>query len=228
MLLTLSFLLNVILLAGIIILCVRYDVIAKLQLAIFKNKKPLAKNYNELEELKAIHTIYPKRAVDVLVFGDSIANTLDWRELSQGGDVINFAIGGSEVKDVLSHLSVLEGYQPQRIVIWVGVNDALRQRPVSQTIDCFNRLFETLKMTSVPFVILSICKTRLDKANIAIDLCNAFLEQNASLYGGQYKDICSDLVSGDYLDVDFTYDGVHLNAAAYRHIEPHILETFRA
>lgn len=169
---------------------------------------------------------YPNAVTDIIFLGNSITDYTDWNELLQLPQARNRGISGDITFGVLERLDEVTEGKPSKVFILIGINDIAKNIPDSVILDNYKRMIAYIKSkspsTKIYFnTLLPVNKTFPDKAHFNKD------EHIAAVNDGLKKicvaekitliDIHTPFLDAEKkLDKNYTYDGLHLNAAGYQ------------
>lgn len=171
---------------------------------------------------------FPNSKKDIVFLGNSITAGVDWNELLGMKNARNRGISGDITFGVLQRLDeVLEG-TPKKVFILIGINDISRNIPDTLIIDNYRKMISRIKAGSPKTKIY--LQTLMPVNNTFTQFKNHYNKDehiaavNAALknLAEEYKVTLIDLHphfmdSNGRLRQEMTEDGLHLNAAGYRH-----------
>lgn len=169
---------------------------------------------------------YPNSEKDIIFLGNSITEYTNWNELLQLPEARNRGISGDISFGVLERLDEVTEGKPARIFILIGINDIARNIPDEVILQNYRRMISRIRAASP--------STKL-YFNSLLPVNNTFPDRNhfnkdehiAAVNEG-LKKICQEenitlidihplfLDTEKRLDKQYTYDGLHLNAAGYQ------------
>jgi lysophospholipase L1-like esterase len=164
----------------------------------------------------------------VVFLGNSITEGGDWRKLLDDPTVIQRGISGDNTFGVLARLDEITRHKPSKLFLLIGVNDLSKNIPnavIMQNIfSIVGRIHAESPKTRV-FVqsILPVNPThkkfpaRFNKQE-DIEAINGQLRKYAEALKYTYVDLFSAFLdSSGKLDLQYTYDGLHLGPSGYQH-----------
>lgn len=172
----------------------------------------------------------PRLADDavVLAFGDSLTHgtgtTVDRAYPAQlqaliGRRVINAGLPGETTAGGLVRLpAVLDETQPDLLLLCLGGNDMLRQRPVEETVANLRAMILIAQERRIPVVLIGVPAPRLFSS--APD----FYAQLAAEFGLPYE---GEVFNRVLKDPSLKSDTIHANAKGYRLVAERIAELLR-
>lgn len=164
------------------------------------------------------------RSATILALGDSLtvskghAGTTypQYLENFTGLKVIAAGISGEQTPETLKRIApLLSQHQPSAVIILIGGNDFLRNKPAAQVRSNIARMIETAQSQGVAVLLVAVPQKSLFLSDAAL----------YSELGEQYNipvvtDTLSDLLS----DNQYKSDAIHLNDAGYRALAKSISE----
>lgn len=169
---------------------------------------------------KSIFEIMPNDTSDIIFLGNSITDYCDWHELFGVANIKNRGIAGDDIYGVTERLTeVLDSY-PKKIFLMIGINDIASGNAIEKIIVDYDKLI-TLIIRNSPkteLYIQSILPTDNREAKKVADIIevNKRLKILAAKYNLVYVDLFNLLKNEqNKLDTKYTFDGLHLNGAAY-------------
>jgi lysophospholipase L1-like esterase len=181
---------------------------------------------------------YPNNEKDIIFLGNSITDYADWNELLQIPDARNRGISGDITFGILERLDEVTEGKPAKVFILIGINDIARAIPDSVILDNYKRMIRSIKQASPKTKIffntlLPVNNTFTAKNHFNKDEHIQRVNEGLKKLGDAQKitiiDIHPHFVDADKrLDKQYTYDGLHLNAAGYKKwasiLQPYIKE----
>ena len=171
---------------------------------------------------------------DVVFAGDSLVERCNWEELYPDLAVKNRGIGGDSINGVRVRLETIMLTQPKKLFIYVGINDILHGREVENIIGRYRELLDELSHYDCKIYIQSlmpVSASQDDAERICLDVneINERLRGMCEERGFTFIDLWADYAGEDWaLKDEYYYDGVHINATAYKHwkeiLDPYIYE----
>ncbi|HEX7848060.1 MAG TPA: GDSL-type esterase/lipase family protein [Chitinophagaceae bacterium] len=169
---------------------------------------------------------YPNKTTDIIMLGNSITDYAQWNELLQVNEIRNRGISGDNTFGILERLDEVTEGKPVKVFILIGINDIGRNLPDSVILDNYKRIIHRIKTespkTKIYFnTLLPVNNTFTAKAQFNKDAhilyINEELKKIGKAEGITVIDIHSRFLDADKrLDKQYTYDGLHLNAAGYK------------
>jgi lysophospholipase L1-like esterase len=179
---------------------------------------------------------YPNSKKDIIFLGNSITAGADWNELLGLPQARNRGISGDITYGVLERLDEVTAGKPAKVFVLIGINDMARNIPDSVILANYEKIIHRIKKespaTRIYFnTLLPVNNSFPDKNHFNKDehiaALNAGLRKIAAREKITLIDIHDHFLDKDKkLDKQYTYDGLHLNAAGYTHwaslLKPHI------
>ncbi len=188
-------------------------------------------NYDTRQYTYSMVWSYP---TDVVFTGDSLVERCSWEDIYPDLNVKNRAIGGDTIGGLLARVPTIMLTQPKKVFICVGINDVLFARDVDWMAEHYARLLDTFSEYDCRIYAQSVMPVdgtlgdaeRLNTDSFAL---NERIRQLCEERGITYIDLWSSFINEEsYLDMAYHYDGVHVNAAAYKHwkelLDPYVYE----
>ena len=195
-----------------------------------KNKK---ENYRILNKEYAIKN-------QTVLLGDSITDFFNWYELFydfskiSGQAVYNRGISGDTTDRLLERLNEnVLNIEPKNVVLLIGTNDIGRELPLSMSVENVSKIIENTKKVcpDINFILQAVypinrgMRDKFEKrSNEKIDIMNKEFIKLSEKYDCVWLDITDKLKdeTGN-LKKEYTYDGLHLNANAYKIVAENII-----
>jgi len=179
---------------------------------------------------------YPNSQKDIIFLGNSITAGADWNELLGLPQARNRGISGDITYGVVERLDEVTAGKPAKVFVLIGINDMARNIPDSVILSNYEKIIHRIRKesptTRIYFnTLLPVNNSFPDKNHFNKDehiaALNAGLRKIAAREKITLIDIHDHFLDKDKkLDKQYTYDGLHLNAAGYTHwaslLKPHI------
>ena len=158
---------------------------------------------------------------DIVFFGDSLTYYGDFSSVFPDKIVCNLGLRGDTIQGLIDRVEQLKMLEPKLVCLMAGINNV-----ENTSVQIFEEIYELLILkikSSLPYVELVIqsmlpvnnARFSISCNNKQIVERNRIIESLAFKYNISYTDLFSIYISGGYLPVDFTYDGLHLKPSAY-------------
>lgn len=177
-----------------------------------------------LHRTSLFHSL-PVQPGRIIMLGNSLNNNCRWEELIPGKGIINRGISGDVISGIVARLDEVVERQPKKLFLQSGTNDFVNDKEAqpaavwAQYKDLIAQIRKKLPHTElyvVSMTLLNPITPYYEGRNAKFRTMNTYLQQNAKSMGYTYIDLASKLADekGD-LASEFTFDGIHLSAAAY-------------
>jgi lysophospholipase L1-like esterase len=160
----------------------------------------------------------------IVFLGDSITALKNWNASFNLPCLINAGVPGNTTDDVINRLNDSLISNPRKIFLMIGVNDLLRGQEISHILTNYDIILNDIKVNhpySVVYV-QSVLPTNNDVSKIGqidpqeIINLNAGLKKIANENGSIFIDLYPAFHdSKRKLQMQYSYDGVHLSSAGY-------------
>lgn len=198
-----------------------------------REKNTKRENYRILNEEYALKN-------QTVLLGDSITDFFNWYELFydfskiSGQAVYNRGISGDTTDRLLERLNEnVLNIEPKNIVLLIGTNDIGRGLPLSMSVENVSKIIENTKKVcpDINFILQAVypinrsMRDKFEKrSNEKIDIMNKEFIKLSEKYDCVWLDITDKLKdeTGN-LKKEYTYDGLHLNANAYKIVAENII-----
>lgn len=173
----------------------------------------------------------------IVFLGDSITALKNWNASFNLPCLINAGVPGNTTDDVINRLNASLISNPRKIFLMIGVNDFLRNQEISHVLNNYDIILNYIK-TNHPdskVYVQSVLPTNNDVSRIGkinpekISDLNDELRKMANKNGMIFIDLHQSFKdSTGKLQIQYSYDGVHLSSAGYtvwkKIISPYVLE----
>jgi lysophospholipase L1-like esterase len=169
---------------------------------------------------------YSNSAKDIIFLGNSITDFTDWNELLQINEARNRGISGDITFGVLERLDEVTEGMPAKVFILIGINDISRNIPDSVILDNYRKMIYRIKkespVTKIYFhTLLPVNNEYPARNHFNKDEHILFVNEELKKLAAAESITLIDwhphfLDAGKKLDKQYTYDGLHLNAAGYK------------
>lgn len=162
----------------------------------------------------------------ILFLGNSITEGGNWKRLLKDSSVVNRGISGDVTFGVLNRIDEVVRHKPSKLFLLIGVNDLSRNTPnaiiIQNIFAIVGRIHSGSPRTAI--YVQSILPVnplhknfppRFNKQN-EIEEINGQLAKYSEALNYTYVDLFNQFLDNtSRLDLNFTYDGLHLNPAGY-------------
>ena len=198
-----------------------------------REKNTKRENYSILNKEYALKN-------QTVLLGDSITDFFNWYELfydfskNSGQAVYNRGISGDTTDRLLERLNEnVLNIEPKNVVLLIGTNDIGRELPLSMSVENVSKIIENTKKVcpDINFILQAVYPINRDmrdkfekRSNEKIDIMNKEFIKLSEKYDCVWLDITDKLKdeTGN-LKKEYTYDGLHLNANAYKIVAENII-----
>lgn len=175
---------------------------------------------NVYKNLTALYDLSKIQSADIVFLGNSITFGGNWFELLGRERIVNRGIGSDNLPGMLRRLHQVTRLNPTLCFVMAGINDLYQDTSVDTVFDRYVQLIDSLRLHSIIPVIQSTLHVnpkwkRADEKNLQVARLNARLRQYASDNALIFIDLNTALSEDSVLKIEYTTDGVHLNAVGY-------------
>lgn len=169
----------------------------------------------------ALYELYKTEQRDVVMLGNSLTHWVDWNELLGRTNIANRGIASDVTEGYLHRMQYVTSLRPKICFIEGGINDIYAGVPPDAIYANYVKIIgEIQKHNIIPVIQSTIFvspkwRNAIEK-NLQVKELNTRLQTFATSAGILFLDLNAVLSANGQLRDDFTYDGVHLNAAGYR------------
>ena len=156
--------------------------------------------------------------------GDSLVARWDLQEYFPSYKTVNYGVSGSGI----SHIEDYRGYfAGQDVVVIIGTNDLKRVKS-DETEYATRYVDAVLQLGAGNIYLYSIFprsfKSDSDSINSKVARINGLIKKQIDSTGVHYIDVFDDLSKGDSIDMQYSYDGLHLSTYGYELISSRLKE----
>ena len=152
---------------------------------------------------------------DVVMIGDSITASGDWKSLLPGRKIVNQGVPSFTTKSALSRVRLASATKASRAFVMLGVNDLRQGAAVDEVFSRYSALIDALASSVPSVVVQSTLLTSDFVLNRAISELNRRLAERCQAGSCLFVDLNKTLAPDGLLGREFTTDGIHLTPAAY-------------
>lgn len=183
------------------------------------NRAIKAYYYHRKEHFESL----PDTPDEIIFLGNSITDGAEWFELFDGNpNVKNRGIGGDDTDGILERLDEVVSSDPAKIFLLIGTNDISSGKTVDHVVKNHQLIIDLIREASpdTKLYIQSVLPVQESihpsRPNSSLQEINRQLEEMCRKQEITYIDLYS-LLADDQgqLDMKFSIDGLHLNAAGY-------------
>jgi lysophospholipase L1-like esterase len=169
---------------------------------------------------KSIFEIMPNDTSEIIFLGNSITDYCDWYELFGKSNIKNRGIGGDIINGVIDRLDEIVESKPQKIFLMIGTNDLGRGKNIGEILSDYERLVKLIltKTPETELYLQSILPTKdnPNRKNSDIIEINKGIIQIAESHSLTYVNLFDLLkTNNNELNMDYSYDGLHINGKGY-------------
>jgi len=160
----------------------------------------------------------PNTPGEIIFVGNSITDGCEWAELFNNPSVKNRGIGGDKIKGVLLRLPEIIESLPQKIFIQIGINDLASQMNTSEISRTYQIIVDSIRSASpeTRIYIQSVLPTEAYVKNDSVIILNEKIKKLADDNSLTFINLYDKFLDGNgSLDMQLSYDGVHLNGKGY-------------
>jgi lysophospholipase L1-like esterase len=171
---------------------------------------------------------YRTDRAEIVMLGDSLTSSVDWGELLGRSGIVNRGIPSDSTAGMLARIDSVIKLHPKICFVMGGINDLGGGREPQEILANLVEIVDRLKAANIVPVLQSVLFVRTTADDMRFDLAagkrdnphvaalDRLIEAYAREHGVAYLDLNAALAPGRALAAEFTYDGVHLKAPAYR------------
>lgn len=181
---------------------------------VFWKKDQLLKEYFE----------YPQPQDGVLLLGDSLVESTDWAKRFPGITIHNRGKSGFTTDKLLSRINKFSNAKPRKVFVMIGINDLLQCKNLQEITRGHREVVKALKekFPKAEVYIQSMLPIRIQITENSCGRNESIVQLNDAL-----KMICDQaqmdfinlhglfLTSENQLNMNYSEDGLHLNAKGY-------------
>ncbi|NYE23582.1 GDSL-type esterase/lipase family protein [Pigmentiphaga litoralis] len=157
---------------------------------------------------------------DVVMLGDSLTEGGDWNAFFPGVGIANRGIGGDSTEGMVQRLDSVLGVSPRKVFVMAGINDiAVYKKPVTEVFEHYKRIIDTLTRAKIQVIVQSTLFTGPafpPAVNASVKDLNGRLHALCARGPCVYVNVNPALAPTGTLDLRYTSDHLHLNAAGYQ------------
>jgi lysophospholipase L1-like esterase len=162
----------------------------------------------------------PNDTNEIVFLGNSITEMCDWNELFNVTNIKNRGISGDIINGVIERIDEVVSSEPKKIFIMIGTNDLGRGKSVNQIITEYEVLVELIinKTPQTELYLQSILPTKnqITRKNEDIIEINKGIVEIAKKHSLTYINLYDLFKTKDNeLNMNFSFDGLHLNGDGY-------------
>ncbi len=169
---------------------------------------------------KSFFESMPNDTNEIIFLGNSITEMCDWNELFEKDNIKNRGISGDIINGIIDRLDEVVSSNPQKIFLMIGTNDLGRKRSVNQILIDYEKLIDLIlkKTPKTELYLQSVLPTKnqTTRDNKDIIEINKGIIELAKKYSLTYINLFDLFKTKDNeLNMDLSFDGLHLNGQGY-------------
>lgn len=169
----------------------------------------------------AFFEIYRQQQADVVMLGNSITHGVNWQELLSRKNISEQGIPSDILDGFIYRLNYVFRLRPKLCFVMGGINDIYSGYSPEAAFEKYKVIIGELKRNNIIPVIQSTLYVSpkwhsYQIKNPEVQKLNSLLRNYAEENGIEFMDLNAKLSVREALIDDYTYDGVHLNARAYK------------
>lgn len=194
-----------------------------------KRLKPLSDANLRAEAIfegkNSVFSSMPPNHGSIVFLGDSLIDNCPWNELFLDCPIINRGVAGDTIRGALSRVAEVSRHQPRAIFLMIGTNDLHGGHDNLQVAQNYRRLVESLRVLAPQSILVlqSVLPVHLNGEQMSeprgknrdVIQLNAEIQKLADGRHIFYCDVHRWMQKDYQLNIDYTYDGLHLSGPGY-------------
>lgn len=172
--------------------------------------------YREREGLFQLFTRIPQPDRPIVFLGDSLTERCEWQELLGGAvRAVNRGIGADTTDGVEKRLQSVLDLHPRAVFLMIGANDYYLRRTPGTVAQAIRGIAQRLAANGITVYLQSTVPTWMPDYNNWAKQVN---ERAAAICDGTqivWVPLFDRFLQGGVLKREYSYDGIHLNAAGF-------------
>lgn len=217
-----------------------------------ENVPPDSSNYLKNPNYKIqteLYDIYKTRQTNIIMFGDSHTQGVEWPELLGRNDVVGRGIVSDVTEGMLARMNYIYKLKPKYVFIMAGINDIYNWVPTNDIFNNIVKMVDNLRARGITPVIQSVLfagknwgKTWIEEnspelkpeevnrgRNKEVRELNRLLRNYCKANNLTYVELISKMDTRDgFLKGDLSRDDLHLNAKGYKIWGDEIIKTLKS
>jgi lysophospholipase L1-like esterase len=152
----------------------------------------------------------PKDSGAVFLLGNSLMSEYLAQDFFHGVTLHNWGVSGSETRNTLQRVDGIIERKPSKVFVLDGINDIKNGVPFDTALKRYKQIVQKLHGTN--YYLLSVLPTTGQYSKLNSDVLR-FNDSIKTL--GKYIDLYSHFVKSGEMNLDCTYDGLHLTGKGY-------------
>jgi len=162
----------------------------------------------------------PNDTNEIIFLGNSITEMCAWNELFGMENIKNRGISGDVVNGVIDRLEEVVSARPKKIFLMIGTNDLARKSSIDQILADYDKLVSLIieKTPKTQLYLQSILPTKnqTNRNNHDIIEINKGIVALAQKYSLTYINLHELFITSENeLNMNYSFDGLHLNGQGY-------------
>jgi lysophospholipase L1-like esterase len=178
------------------------------------------KNNLYWQEKKTLFEILPKSPNEIVFIGNSLTDGCEWAELFNNHSIKNRGIAGDNTEGVLERISDITKSLPDKIFLEIGINDLGIHLNTYEICRNYKLIIEKIRLASPDTKIYLQSLLPTFNHNIvskdSVVVLNHMIKTVADDYSLIFINLYNDFLDEKgYMNMKFSFDGVHLNGQGY-------------
>ncbi|HZW39781.1 MAG TPA: GDSL-type esterase/lipase family protein [Ignavibacteriaceae bacterium] len=191
-----------------------------LNFAVQKDTAQFDKNSNYHQQI-GLYEVYKDKQYDIVMLGNSITQGVNWMELLGRTNIANRGISSDILEGFTARIEYIYKLNPKYVFIMGGINDIYNRYPIQDIFKNYTYLISLLKTRNINVVVQSTLYVNpkwkyAEERNKEVENLNNLLESYCKNNNIEFIDLNKKLSKNKVLNIDYTYDGLHLNGKGYK------------
>ncbi|MGE5437534.1 MAG: GDSL-type esterase/lipase family protein [Syntrophothermus sp.] len=188
--------------------------------AVQKDTAQFEKNSNYHQQI-GLYEVYKDKQYDIVMLGNSITQGVNWMELLGRTNIANRGISSDILEGFAARIEYIYKLNPKYVFIMGGINDIYNRYPIQDIFKNYTYLISLLKTRDINIVVQSTLYVNpkwkyAEERNKEVENLNNLLESYCKNNNIEFIDLNKKLSKNKVLNIDYTYDGLHLNGKGYK------------
>lgn len=171
------------------------------------------------KEKKSMFEVLPESPDEIIFLGNSLIEGCEWSELFNNYSIKNRGISGDNTEGILERLDEITESHPKKIFIEIGFNDLVLKENTFVICQNYELILKRIILTSpkTKIYLHSVLPTsHIVPGNDSIIVLNNKIQNIANHLKITYIDLFTEFLDKNgELDMQYSYDGIHLNGQGY-------------